>query len=308
LIYRFLLFLTCSSHFATQAFAQNLVPNGGFEERQFCIWNDSDIGDAVPWFNPVLSADVAIGSPDLFHQCAVVNLNPCPYPQLVSMNPWGFGVPTNAVGCENPHSGEGYAGIFCFYINFDSELGFREYLAVPLAEPLVANDTYEVKLWLSLAERSTHAIWRVQVLFTSAVISQDNLGIPIPASPQLEWLEGDYIVNTDGWKELSWNYTAQGGEQYMYLGNFRNNALTDTLFILNSVNDLVNHYYPGVYYYVDDVSVQRVPLSTDEEERPAAISVFPNPVLRVLQITSQKDRIWHTACSILQGKHCTPAM
>lgn len=264
-----------------QAQPVNLVPNGSFEERIECIWNDSNVKDAPPWFNPMDPTFINQSTPDLFHACAIVNEEPCPYPESPTMNAWALGIPTNFLGCEEPSEGNGYAGAFFFIANVESWLdGYREYLAVRLTEPLQAGGVYDVSMQLSLAERTTHAIWNVQVLLSADSLSQPTTEF-MPYEPQLNGTPGDYIDNYDGWREIAWEYTATGGEQFMYIGNFGADSETDTLRTLEG--NTFGHYFPATYYFIDDVKVEQNTLSLQRGKKPR-LKIYPNPCVDVLTV------------------------
>jgi hypothetical protein len=132
-----------------------------------------------------------------------------------------------------------------------------------------------VSLWASLAESTTHAIWNLQVLFTDELVVQGLQAQPMSnLQPQLNGTLGEYIDTRDGWQELSWEYTAEGGESYLTIGNFELNSQTDTVRVM--FGDTENHFFPGVYYYIDNVSVVRQTLSTDDTEK-LDVSVYPSP-------------------------------
>lgn len=264
-----------------QAQPVNLVPNGSFEERVECIWNDSNVKDAPPWFNPMDPTFINQSTPDLFHACAIVNEETCPYPESPTMNAWALGIPTNFLGCEEPSEGNGYAGAFFFIANVESWLdGYREYLAVRLTEPLQAGGVYDVSMQLSLAERTTHAIWNVQVLLSADSLSQPTTEF-MPYEPQLNGTPGDYIDNYDGWREIAWEYTATGGEQFMYIGNFGADSETDTLRTLEG--NTFGHYFPATYYFIDDVKVEQNTLSLQRGKKPR-LKIYPNPCVDVLTV------------------------
>ncbi len=68
-------------------------------------------------------------------------------------------------------------------------------------------------------------------------------------TPQLEY-SGSDIDETNGWVELSWAYTASGGESYIIIGNYKDDNNTS----YTCVNE--NAFNPYSYYYIDDVSVE----------------------------------------------------
>src|SRR5690554_303826 len=259
------------------SFAQspNLVPNGSFENRMQCIYNDGYIEDAPPWFSPTRA------TPDVFHQCAVVNNDPCPYPEHISLSSWMYGIPTNILGCESPFEDDGYAGFFVFGPNINGYDGYKEYLGVRLENTLITGNQYTVKFYLSLPERVGNAIWNIQVYFSSDSIFQpDSIIAPydsyIDVNPQLSGTTGEYITNYDGWHEMAWDYTASGDESFMYIGNFQPGSETDSLYVLE--NDPYYHNYRFSYYYIDNVEVREGTLSSiDENKFESYLQIFPNP-------------------------------
>lgn len=280
--------------------SQNLVPNGGFEDRSECIVNDSNIEFAPPWFN-IQGNGATLGptSPDLFHECAIVNLDQCPYPDVAFLDPWLFGVPTNFLGCEEPKTGAGYAGLFCFTSNPLTEDGYREYLSTPLIQPMEAGVEYQISFWVSLAERSTHAIWNLQAFLSTEPPVQGTSGTFADLSPQFSGEEFDYLDTRDGWQELSWDYIAEGGENYFTIGNFQSNLEVDTLQVV--FGDLLSHYQGGVYYYVDDVSIVEQTLSTEDLNAKSQLKVFPSPCDDHVIVESE-DRILQVDIIGLDGR------
>ena len=104
--------------------AQNLVPNGDFEQYSVCPTQVGQINKAISWMNPI----GATGStPDYFNQCAT--------------NP-SIDVPSNVFGFQFAHSGIGYCGFVVWQVNYNN---FREYVETSLISPLVANECYYFK-------------------------------------------------------------------------------------------------------------------------------------------------------------------
>ena len=110
-------------------YAQNLVPNPGFETLLSCPPSYTAIcsGFAPPWGcgNTATS--------DLFNACSP---------------PFVVGVPDNGFGSEPAFAGDGYAGIMARFITAN----YREYLQVQLLSPLVAGTWYNVSFYVSLAD------------------------------------------------------------------------------------------------------------------------------------------------------------
>lgn len=260
----------------------NLVPNPGFEERIDCIYNDSYVEDAPPWFAP------SGGTSDLFHECAINNTDPCPYPDQLFLDPWLFGIPTNGFGCQSPRTGDGYAGAFLFNKGTAPEYEWKEYLAVPLNEPLETGTEYFVRYYVSLAERMTHAIWAFQVAFTDEMLPLTNDFTALDLNPQLTSTEGDYITSKSAWTEISYSYIAQGGESYMYIGNFEHNPVIDTFYVLGDTIQDIYYYGQSAYYYIDDVYVGTDLVSVNEKDE-LTFLLFPNPVMDKIHLRHSND-------------------
>lgn len=179
-------------------------------------------------------------TPDLFSTCnnsfSVPGFSPV------------IGVPANALGYQCPRNGEKYAG----FIAHEALSEYREYLQGQLSAPLQAGQTYCVSFYISLADSVPFATNNIGVHFAN---THQVWNAPCSApygtcglTPQLNYT--CVLTNTE-WVKLEWNYTAVGGEQYIIIGNFFNNAATT---IANTGQSLFPN--PFAYYYVEDVSVQ----------------------------------------------------
>lgn len=238
--------------------AQELVPNGGFEQYTLCPAENSRINDATPWFNARLAAPYGPGpSPDLFNACSTVPV---------------VDVPQNAFGHRTPFDGEGYAGIVV-YMNTSPQ--FREYLEVPLSAPLQNGMCYRLSFRMSLAGTfSSATIGGIGAHFAPTVVEQAVWGA-LPVTPQLDGL-GSFLADTLAWLEVSALYEAQGGEQYLMLGNFHDDATTEVLDLDTA------SFFADTYFYIDAVSLVPVPiacgaLGTAPIDAPVR-HMYPNPV------------------------------
>ena len=210
--------------------AQNLVPNASFENYIVCPHIDS-IENAPPWFNPT---SYALGaSPNLLNECAP--------PPLLS----DFGVPTNGWGYQYPRTGKGYAGIYVF-ANYEKG---REYISVKLDSALIPGRTYCIGYYASLANKDTFTIYAIDRMgaYLSNTAFNLNTYYIIPVVPQIENPTGHFLSDTLNWMLVSGTYVAQGGEQYITIGNFYANDSTNYI-PTNVINTLS-------FYYIDDVFV-----------------------------------------------------
>jgi len=206
---------------------QNLVPNPSFEEYSQCPFDVGGFGQlyfAYPWHNPSYS------SPDFFNACDTLQ---------------HMSVPYNYFGNENAHTGFGYSGIYCYYV-----WGFsREYIQVQLKDSLLMNTRYCVEFYVSLAEKSTYGVNNLGAYLSINSINS-NSDTTIGLSPQIINNDMNPLTNKTGWKKISGSFVANGGEQYITIGNFNNNPASDTVFVDST------GWNGGIsYYYIDDVSV-----------------------------------------------------
>jgi hypothetical protein len=230
--------MTCSALLIHAASAQNLVPNGDLEQFAPCPTSNSQIDRAVPWFNAFLSVPYGPGpTPDYFNACTTLA---------------GIDVPANNYGVQAPHSDSAYAGL-AVYMQFSAD--FREYMEVQLTQPLVAGSCYELSMYVSLAERigNTTASSDIGAYFSATPLIQ-TIWDTLPVVPQLNHL-GGLVSDTLNWILVSDIYQAQGGEEYLTIGNFHSDAVTTTLPVDSPMTMGTSM---TAYYFIDDISLALV--------------------------------------------------
>ncbi|MEP6647080.1 MAG: gliding motility-associated C-terminal domain-containing protein [Saprospiraceae bacterium] len=221
-LFSYTLCLTISLSVSTISKAQNLVPNGDFEIYSTCPFVVDNTGPmpCPPW--------VSVFSANYFNACS-------PFPS---------GVPYNFIGYQPAHSGAGYIGEYTA-----SDAGIvREFVRVPLDQALVAGTCYEVSFYINLGN-GTCGSDRIGALFTNTIVAT-----PMNMIPQINWI-GTFLTDTLGWMHIYGSFTAVGGEQHLYLGNFYPD---------NQTQFSPSCFGPNIwsYYYFDDVVVQE---STPED-------------------------------------------
>jgi gliding motility-associated-like protein len=215
--------------FTKLSFAQNLVPNGGFETINACPTGASQLSLALPW-------DTLGASPDLFNTCAT-NFASCA----------GVSVPNNFIGNAWAHSGNGYAGIIAKH----STANYREYIQSPLISPLLSGKLYKVEAWFRRSSHSTYAVKPLGMTLSAGAISQSGttyLGFPPQAS------SSSVISDTSSWTVVRNYILAAGGENFITIGNFNDDASSGVISLPNASPCP----FDGAYYYVDDVVVQQI--------------------------------------------------
>lgn len=207
---------------------QNLVPNCDFDLVTSCPTNTGELDRARDWYTP------GEGTSDLCHECGSWNVN----------------VPDNMWGEEAPYSGEGYANLICYHPMQGND--YKEYIQVRLACQLLAGETYNVSFYVSLSDNSRYAIDGIGLLFTDQPITQNGTNVIDPGSPgHIYNPPGVVITQKSGWKGISGQYTAAGGEEYITIGSFiPEGELTIQSLPVNT------SYYTS--FYVDMVSVKPV--------------------------------------------------
>ena len=208
-----LLFIFC----AGQLKSQNLISNPGFEINSALPANFGEYYLATGWDN--CSGG---GTPDYFHTMGSVGIY---------------------FGTNLPHTGDAMAG-FCPY--HGSLSSFREYLTTQLSSPLVAGQTYTVSFWLASGINGGYG-WgcnNIGVHFSTGPLVQTSSS-PILLNPSLEIVN---IFYDTVWTQFSFQYTATAADDYFTIGNFRDDASTQSA--------QFGVAYNGVYYFVDDISVE----------------------------------------------------
>jgi hypothetical protein len=250
--------------------AQNLVPNPGFEDTDSCTFG-LGLGELRHWYSAYLTPD-----------------------HLQSCQPYGTanGLPLNIFTFQHPFEDNSCAGIF----TYDGHSGYewREWLMVPLLSTLVPGQTYYCSFRANAAfggNQTWFASSNLGMLFTT-YDRQWNWGNPYPAAlNQAHILHPQILGDTVGWTLVSGSFVADSAYTYLMVGNFFNNALTDTIHLAPDF-PLGGRYS---YSLVDAVCVSPDPDGCEHsqgmEELGAAVPfVYPNPASDVLVITNAAGR------------------
>ncbi len=215
--------------------AQNLVPNPSFEDITACPTDQGQIYLAEPWFSPYMCSAGSLticSSSDLFNICYAIN-NP------LYMN---VGVPVNTLGYQIPRTGSGYAGI-----GFWDGNGAREKIETPLSATLVKDSVYCISMYVvnkrPISDLTSTSNLHFLLTKDSLVDSQ---GFTI-TTPSVKNPDDNIISDTTNWTKIIGCYIAKGGEKFLTIGSFYDNAHSTVV----KENEL---YF--AYYLIDDVSVE----------------------------------------------------
>ena len=215
------------------AIAQNLVSNPSFETFVSCpqtLGNLED--DLVDWQAPTN------GSTDYFNGCSQA-----------------MGTPKNFNGEQPANFGVGYVGLY-FYAPED----YREYIQAKLKRTLRKDETYKVSFYVSLAERSDFAIKEFGIQFsenpievsTTKTLSRMHLSkISGDVSNYFEIGFSSFYSDKEDWVLVEKEFVAKGTENYLIIGNFKDNKRTQKFKTLRNSTK-------GSYYYLDMVSITSI--------------------------------------------------
>ncbi|GAB4395916.1 MAG: hypothetical protein OHK0053_07630 [Microscillaceae bacterium] len=238
---------------------ENLVPNPSFEQYSRCpsflgavrSYNvNSSYGLVNDWV-----ANPPDCTPDYYHVCGKK----------------GLGLPKNLTGFQAPLEGEAYIGMIMrigeVSVGPLSDLFYREHVTTRLVRPLQKNYQYRVSFWVSLSEYSRYALDGLGALLTETpVIIRENESF----TPQIV-NQGGYLLETEAWVEIADTLVAQGGEQYLTLGNFDSFRQKRLKKLAPQPAWRKKFNYYRAYYYLDLVKV--------EEMGPAPPTLSPLPPL-----------------------------
>jgi hypothetical protein len=255
----FLLTAVCAS--TVQVAAQNLVPNGDFEQHSGCPSAANQLDSCMYWMNTSPNVQNS-GTPDYFNAC----------------DTWYCDVPNNPYyGYQVARSGNAYAGLLLYCPNFGGNI--REYIEAPLTQPLIAGLTYNFQMYLSVPNNFMYTSDDIGVYFSDTAVTNVTNWLPLSQfSPQIVNTPGN-SPDTTNWMLVSGTYQATGGEQFMIIGNFRNDFQTS----VSMVNAGGNQY---AYVYIDDVSLTTEHTGINDSEEAHAVTASPNPATDHLHLAT----------------------
>ncbi|MBI1288572.1 MAG: T9SS type A sorting domain-containing protein [Flavobacteriales bacterium] len=245
----------------------NLIANGSFEETDPlipeyggipCPSSGGQIQIADGWAP-------AYGTVDYYSTCSNNT-----YPN--------YGVPQNLLGFQDPRTGNAYGSFACYTTIWSNA---REYLWRELESPLVANQRYYMEYYVSLSDSSNFAVSTLGAFFSSFDTRYLDREQFLTLEPQVEdTSESHPFLDKDEWMKISGTFTASGGEQYVTIGKFRDEA--DDPLILQVANNNPDRWDEAMYL-IDDVSLTRVG-DVGIEEPSASLGAYPNPCTDVLYL------------------------
>ena len=224
----------------------NLIPNPGFEEFRVrpigWYYKGANYNRVMRYWRSPTAA-----SPDAYN------------PQVRVPRHWA----EKGFGEREAHGGGAMTGITT-YGCADGKPHCREYVQAQLIEPLVPGQRYRFGVWVAALPRGLRAN-RLGAAFTGAPVAFDD-DRRVPARPSAVFTE--VARPGDGWLELTTEFTADGTEAYVIVGNFDDDDATQTAAPIGT--EAAGAPLPFAYYYLDDVSLRKVapivPVAADPDD------------------------------------------
>jgi hypothetical protein len=200
---------------------QNLVPNPSFETYTTCPTAAGQAYYATPWTAPTTN------DADYFNVCSST-----------------IGIPHNGMYPRTGNAMAGFWGLDGYGVDY------REYFQVDLLNNLQNGKCYYIEFFVNLSRYLRYAINNIaaHISNTAYPTNMSFPGLVLNLTPHALKFNNPVIYDTLNWTRVSGIYKANGTENHIIIGNFKDDSHTDTL---------NTHYgtYGGAYYFIDDVSV-----------------------------------------------------
>ncbi|MEM7163380.1 MAG: OmpA family protein, partial [Bacteroidota bacterium] len=221
--------------------AYNFVPNPSFEVTMDipCAWNQG-IGKFEKWFIDWNTPTET--TPDLISAAAQFDC-------------WSHPNKNNG-GKQFPRTGHNMIGMK-MYGKGGTDTYWHEYVQIKLKEPLKKDTVYYAEFWVNLSAKASKAVNNFGMALSHEETDTRNR-LPLYITPVVN---EDKIVKPRlfGWKKIKGVFKAKGGEEFLMLGNFYGDEVTQ--------KERIPGKRDGGYYYFDDVMIRRAKFG----ERPGDI-------------------------------------
>jgi hypothetical protein len=240
---------------------QNLVPNGSFEQID-CPdnWMTPHVFGADQWYNPNQS------SPDLYSLETVAACH-----VSIFNNGW-----QDTGEWQYPQDGETMIGL----VHYIHTTCIREHVSCRLIEPLEEGVTYTASMYVSRSNTSTGATDCIGMYFSQDSLSDISTTCGFDVTPQVSAQSEVLLTDTTSWILIQGDFVADGGEQFLLIGNVAANSEC----VFDSPDPEVE--FINAYYFIDNVSL----ISHSTVDQPQMDSeefvLYPNPVQSTLQVSA----------------------
>ena len=227
------IFIVIFLYLVSNANAQNLVLNPSFEDTIACPTTTAIPMQCKYWYT------ANIGSPDYFSEQPDIFCGTSP-------------VPLSNAGYQYARTGIAYVGLVTLMQPLNPNyLNRREYIGGELSDTLKQGHEYCVSFYISVAEELKYVTDGIGLYLSIDSAVDYTINTNLPFVPQISNPSGNIIYDTLNWVQISGTYIANGGEKYLTIGNFKDNANT----LIDSINNNVPQSRYESYLFIDDVSV-----------------------------------------------------
>jgi len=243
---------------ALNCIGQNLVPNPGFEQYTICPVGFSEISSYLLW-------DSYSESPDYFNTCSTnANISP----------------PNSYPGFQYPQSGDAYTGFCPFHSQFQNT---RELIGAQLLSPLVVGQKYFISFYINSGgqHQATIATNKMGVKFSTVPYSFSN---PAPINNTAHFYTDSIITDTAKWTKISGSFIADSAYSYIMIGNFFDDANTDTLNLATTNNNYAYYYIEDVCVSIDSLYCENWLGVKEQNVNKEEITIYPNPCKNELNV------------------------
>ena len=221
----------------------------------------------MPYLMPCNYWYRSIGSPDCF---SLNYSGTCIY-NTAPNTPYGF---------QMPKTGINYTGFApsAYPYTFD----VREMITGQLSTTLISNHSYYVNFYVSAGNTCHIYVDKIGAYFSLDSLSPDSDNYLYNLIPQVENPTGNILTDSINWIAISGYFTAQGGEKWITIGNFRDDAHTQ-------FDSIANWTDVEAYYFLDDVSVVDCTATGINEQQQISFTLLQNPVTTSVGFTSSQQ-------------------
>jgi gliding motility-associated-like protein len=245
---RFLLLfgVFCFSNFSAQV---NIVPNPSFEDTIAIPKSCGELYKSQNWYSP------GNRTPDYFSVFSPTVSGPC-----------DVKAPKSCLGYQMPRTGNFYSGIIIRTIylptsGFPTYSNYCEFLSVKLTQPLIPNRIYKFNMYYSLADGSGISTNQLSAYFSNTPFNSGTF-LPSDTGYYFNYIkphinhDPTFILDTSNWIGLSGCFLAQGGEEYLTIGNFKDGINSPTTTVTSGFLPCPGNAMDRTsYIFIDDVSL-----------------------------------------------------
>ena len=230
----FFLFISLSQF----SFGQNLVPNPSFELYDTCPI-DGRVSHCLSWVN-------CGNTPDYDNSCVPAGT---------------YSVPSNVLGYQFAATGNAY----CDLKTMVSNTGYREFIGANLIQPMIISHNYYVSFKCSPGTRNGNSMQTNNLGIRFSTVSFDSINPP-PINNFSNIYSSSIITDTSNWTIISGNFIADSTYSFLTIGNFFDDAHTDTIMPCFGCASSV--------YFIDDIYVSDTTTGINEINLHNSIKYF----------------------------------